>query len=262
MKVSVSALLMYWKCPWMYYETYIAKTIKREPPTIEMATGTAAHATFDFALESKMRGANVGLPEMLAVGRAALETEVQKVQMDIVDRVAGYDTRSAIAQKQVAAAAQAFHRQILPDIAPLESEMHFLIPWRDGVDIEGYIDCVEVSQDGLCITDWKVSSNPRTPEIDSAEKSVQLPVYALIYERITGKRPDCGALKHYVPSKRPHFLPRTVHFTDKYLKAIALRVDRAIDGILAGVFPSGDPYWQCNEKRCHLYNNCEMGAGV
>jgi hypothetical protein len=245
----------------MYRKVYVSKEVPRQKPSIQMAVGTACHSAFDFAIRKKLEGKVAGVPEMLAIGSATLERESKLIESDIIDEIAGFDVRNSMSTARLGAAVAAFHRSILPNIAPLESEMRFELEWGDD-KLTGCIDCVEVNSDWLLsVTDWKIGSTERTPDINSADASAQLPFYAMVYERLTGKRAQVGTLAHYVPSKRPHFTPRSVALTDGKYKAIELKVNRTIDAIKAGHFPPGDPYWSCNEKRCPLYGQCEMGAG-
>jgi len=263
-KISASALLKYWRCPEYYRKIYVGRELKKEPPSPEMCVGIAVHAAIDFAMKKKIENVSVDIPEMMVMAENALRKELMAAleastdPADIINPQGAMQTKYAEVQRAV----MTVHKKLLPVINPIASEYHFFTEWRPGWDIEGYIDLLALEKDSsISVIDWKIGTSSRTPDQNTAEVSVQLPLYAIMARRTLSYIPKKGILYHYVPSKMPHFLAREVEFTDRYLDAITLRVNRTLDAIEAGQYPAGDPFWSCNAKRCPVFSGCEMGAG-
>lgn len=263
MKISVSALTTYWRCPEMYRKIYVAQEVKRAAPNEPMVIGIATHAAVEAALLGRRAGADVPMATLLAIADAKIDKESKRIKLDPADVFGNVNIGDRV-RPVVYSAIRAYVKGRLPYVNPVEVELQFSIEWTEGVQITGAIDLIDELHDGTrLVRDLKVSSSGRTPDTDSAEKSVQLAVYSIVYGRLTGEDPVWrGTLDHFVNSKRPHYLSRTVDFTPEYLSAIALRVDRTVAAIKAGVFPPGDPYWSCTPNKCHLWKSCPMGAGV
>jgi hypothetical protein len=261
MKISCSSLQMYWRCPELYRKVYVDKEIPRAAPDENMVRGTAVHAAIEFALKAKIAGKSVGLPSMLSVLDAAIDSESKK--MIISDTFAGLDNILAPVRQAGEFAVKAYHKSILPFVNPVAAEYHIVRQVSADVQFEGFIDCVDRNERGeLVIRDAKISGSDRTPDQDSAASSVQLALYAIMYQSISGEKVLHGTLDNFVNSKRPHYLSRHVQFTQQGLDAVWLRVERTVAAIKAGQFPPGDSFWVCTPKRCPQHATCPMGAGV
>lgn len=262
-KISVSALTKYWRCPELYRKIYVDKTMEREPPSIEMAVGLAVHAGLDYAAKRILKGYMPGITEMQLVAEQQLRKDIPRVPLDPVDLVGAAGNKIKFASNAVEQALKVALKELVPKMNPLMSEYRFLEEWRPGWNIDGAMDRLDLMPTGdVVVVDYKIGTSSRTPDQKSAENSFQLAAYAIMVRRTLGYVVKRAQLVHYVPSKRPHFLTREATFTDKYLKAAELKINRTLDAIEAGQFPPGDPFWVCNETRCPHFNGCEMGAGV
>lgn len=262
-KISVSALEKYWRCPELYRKIYVSKELAKAPPTPQMAEGVAVHAGIEIGLKQKIAGQEVDIPSMLSAAEAELEKEYKKIKLDIVDLIAGKELKTELSRRRVEHAVIVSARKLIPTMTPIAAEHHFLTEWRPGWNIEGFVDCIELSETGeVSVVDFKIGTSTRTPDRDSAEISFQLPLYAVMIRKTLGYAPTKGVLHHYVPSKVPHFTSREVEFSPEYMDAISMRVDRTLDAIERDAFPPGHNFWSCNSKRCDQFYNCPMGAGV
>lgn len=269
MHISATSLQLYWRCPELYRKVYVSKELEREPQTIEMAAGTANHAGMDFMLKQKKAGAKLDnslLAAALTVAEGSLSTCIKNMIVSPASVLIGEEVYSGQVKGIVQNAVRSFFRSLLPYSNPVGSEMPVTKPWEladasvEPVKVMGAIDWVEDTSEGLFICDVKTGTTDKTPDRDSAERSFQLPFYAVMYERIYGVRPKFGVLHHFVNSKRPHYTSRVVKLTDKLLAATVIKVDTTIKAIKAGIFPPGDAYFACNESRCRAWLNCPMGG--
>ena len=252
----------YWQCGELYRRVYVTKETKREAPNFLMAEGSAVHSALETAMKCKMEGKVSGLGEMLMAAEIKLRQELKKVEAGMTDILGMPAHAHELSMRKVHQATAILLKEMVPQMNPIGAEHHFCAEWSPGVEIQGFIDVLNAMPRGAIeIVDLKVGG-PRPPDKNTAENSVQLMVYAIMLEKITGNRPTHGTLWHYVGSpKRPHFTPRTTEFNPAKLDAIKLRIDRTVECIKAGVFAPGDPFWTCNEQRCKQFYNCALGGG-
>lgn len=261
MKISVSSMMKYWRCPELYNKIYVTKELERERPSGAMVVGTAAHKAIDVALKAKLAGRIMSADDMQVAAELAFDLESDKIEMNELDRFFGKEAILGESRAVAIRAARAYHKDLLKEVNPIVSELQFSVQWSDDVELVGAIDVVSRETPGLCVRDNKISSNPRTPAKETAEDSIQLAVYCIVVEELMGERCRLAVHDHFVNSKQPHYLTRKTEFSEGRLRAIRLRVDRTIEAIRAGVFPPGEPYLVCNGKKCPVYGTCKMGAG-
>lgn len=264
LKLSPSSLGMYWTCPELFRKIYIDKEMKKAPPSWKMVAGTAAHSGLECGLKAKIRGQDPSPPAMIHALEASFKKEWDKgINFTLEEQIGGGgDVYKKMALEKAIRCVAECHRSLIPKVNPISAEQWMEVEWRPGVQLRGKADLVnELWDRSFEVGDLKVGGR-KTPYKDSAEKSHQLPIYAILIEMVTGIKITSGKLWHFVDSKRPHFTPRTVKITDRMKGAMRLKIDRTIDAIQAGVFPPGDPFWTCNAQRCPHHATCPMGAGV
>ncbi|HVE80815.1 MAG TPA: ATP-dependent DNA helicase [Candidatus Dormibacteraeota bacterium] len=125
------------------------------------------------------------------------------------------------------------------DLMPVHSEhpFQFELPSHKLV-VSGRFDAVFQYPDGQVeIRDYKTGqTDDEAKAEDRAKKSIQLGIYALAWEKITGKAPDIVALEFVDTGTRG-----TTHKTAKQLMAIEEKIIAVSEGIRAGRFePKGD----------------------
>lgn len=262
LKLSPSSLGTYWRCPELFRKKYIDKEIERTPGNWKMVAGSAAHAGLEFGAKEKMDGREPDCTAMMLKGQAELEKEWAKgVDLPLESSITGGNVYKLMATKKMERCVQVVHKKYLPSLNVEGAEVWLEKLWRPDVKLRGKVDIFDRKKGKLLIRDLKVGGG-RTPDKHSALKSHQLVIYAILVEMITGEKPVEGWLDHFVDSKRPHFTPRHIKFTDRMLDAMRMKIDRTVDAILAGNFPPGDPYWVCNAERCTYHPECPMGAGA
>lgn len=263
MEFSISALTTYWDCPEKYRKLYISKEEKRGKQNDAMFLGSAVHAGINGLLNAKMSGTTNCLLDGLTACELYINKQIGDLELSPAAATVGIEGVKDGIKRSAFKIITIYNSSWMPKITPIASELWFKIPWKEDI-IKGSIDLVEVNQGGsLAVVDHKISSNPKTPDADSAELSVQVKVYAIVYKALTGKTPEIGALDHFVPSpKRPHFLRREVLLTPASLRATEARIDRTIAAIKAGVFPPGNPVTHCKQSRCDFFSKCPMGGGA
>jgi len=260
MNISVTDLVDYWKCG-QYFNLKKQRKLKRFE-NIPMLVGTSVHAGAEHGVSALILGEKPNLTMMKVAAITALDKTFDKVEVDPLDEISGRRDmiyRQAIAK--IERALTVYHGKELHMLTPIAAEQKIRMPWGAHV-ITGVIDRVGVDEAGaLTIDDLKVGS-ARPPDKDTAEKSAQLAIYALIWWDKTGKMPERGTLTHFVDGKRPHYTVRDVYFTERGLEAMRLRVNRTLAAIDAGVYTPGDPFFTCNAHKCAAWSICDMGAGL
>ena len=112
------------------------------------------------------------------------------------------------------------------------------------------------------VNDLKTSD--RSPQEDAAERSQQLPLYALIRTAETGKVPDKLRLRTLVQTRtgKVSHVEQTTATTRENLDAVAARLSAAMDSVRRGSFvPANPDSWWCSQKYCQFWNDCRFAMG-
>ena len=118
--------------------------------------------------------------------------------------------------------------RLLGKAAAVEREVEFLLPWRDGAYLQGYIDCLTQGAAGdWTVLDYKTNRVAAEVVRDEAEKyRLQLYVYALAVEQARGITPGELCI---------HFLRPGVEVTFTWDDEARAATERLVDEAIAGV---------------------------
>lgn len=138
-------------------------------------------------------------------------------------------------------------------------EVPFRVPLDDSIDLVGVVDLVEVDEEGqLTLVDHKTSA--RRYADGQAQDSIQLGVYALAAEEVTGQAETLVRFDVLLKSKngqggmQRQYGVRSPGDTAR-VRQIALKVAEAIE---AGVFYP-NPSWMC--AGCEFRSTCDRWDG-
>ncbi len=167
LRLSASAIETYDNCPKQFYFQY-EWSLPYDSSAISQY-GSAVHLALRTLYDSVVKDRVISLQSLIE----CFEAEFQKYERIVEERLQ-YDMLLAQGRQHLS---EFYSREIasgaLPKVKALEERFSFLL---GDVLIEGRIDRVDETEDGLVILDYK-TGNPRNEE--KTEKSLQLSVYAL-----------------------------------------------------------------------------------
>ena len=130
------------------------------------------------------------------------------------------------------------------------------------VNLVGYIDLVEATEKGLCISDVKTSISSRKKwSVEDAQRDAQLAIYAAIYDEpvgVVGWRH--ARLGGTVEVGSTHIIAPPKNIILTRLSAWISELERWCQ---TGLFPPtglDKDAWVCSEKYCDYYHRCPYGA--
>ena len=197
------------------------------------------------------------LEEGITVSKAAIRAEGSR------ENVIGNEKDLAVALSG------AYVQIVAPKVNPIAVERRIKVrPMLPGVgeapfDVTGVYDLVEETRDGQeRISDTKTGG--RRAKDGEAERSEQLPLYALLRAADTGGRmPRYGMIRHLSASGRwPEVSEQEIEFSRAKLLAVIARMEVAHAAIEAGVFvPAQSSHWKCSAKWCEFFDSCRYVVG-
>jgi hypothetical protein len=229
----------------------------KEPPTLRLALGSAAHTAVEFDLREKMEtGDDQPLEQMQDTFRDEFEKESYGAE-DTPKETKGQALDSGVKCVEV------WHKKVAPDTHPLavEEEVQFSI---NGVPIAGTIDVVKQVGDPTSwfeskriIGDWKfVGKKPQ----DAGTYLLNMIGYGIGLRQKTGLKEDGIVLDHLVRTKEPYHFPIASKgpIPDESIDAYGDIVAGVARDIEAGSFPptglQGHACSWCGYKaRCPAY---------
>lgn len=254
-----SQIVMFTNCGKQYEYRYVQGI--KTPPGIALVTGTGTHKAVEENLRAK-----------IATGKLLDEDQVTDVARDAVvqlfeggegvaltkeERAEGAGKVRAAVVDAAVALARLHHRELAPEIEPVNVERQFLLelPGRP-VNLAGTIDIEEA--DG--IRDTKTYA--KRPSQDDVDRSIQLDLYGLAKRALDGTNPRRLSLDVLVKAKEPVVKVYQTTRTDADYRRLLARVDAVAAAIEKGVFlPTVPDDWRCSEKFCgYFLTVCPFGA--
>jgi RecB family exonuclease len=153
--------------------------------------GNAVHRAVAFALAQRALGTTASLDETVGVYQRAWRSEGYRSEEHERRRFdQGRDALAAF-----------YEREIVSGPPPSHIERHFRVKLED-VIVTGSIDRVDEGPDGVVLIDYKTSEIDDPEQADEEAKgSLQLLVYALAYQELTGRMPDRLELRYVLTGR-------------------------------------------------------------
>jgi CRISPR/Cas system-associated exonuclease Cas4 (RecB family) len=224
--LSGSSINTYLRCPKQWEYAYV-KAIK-QPPTLRLAIGSAAHTAIEYDLTQKLEtGVDQSLEQLQDTFRDEFEVESYGAE-DEPKETKGQALDSGI--KSVAT----WHADVAPDTHPLavEQEIQFSI---NGIVVNGTIDVVKQVGFSTIIGDWKfVGKKPSSAGL----YLLNLVGYVIGWREKTKQVEDGVVLDHIVRTKQPYHFPiEGGTIPDESISAYAGIVEQVAHGIQTDNFP-------------------------
>lgn len=247
--LSISQLTMLARCGEQYRFRYIEGI--KAPPGVSLIIGSGTHAAIEADLREKLRTGEL-LPDAAIADVAADATRERWANDGPV--VHEGDPGEGEAVDTAVALAQAHHRQLAPQIAPVALERGFVLDLPGfPFDLMGYVDIEEAAR----IRDTKTAA--KSPSGPEADQSDQLTLYHLD-ATVRGKSPTV-ALDYLVKTKVPKVVTLESTRGPEDHARLLRRVEIAAKVIQAGAFaPTNPDNWWCSAKWCGYYERCAFGA--
>ena len=197
--------------------------------------GNAVHQAVAFALSRKAGGESPDLEQVIEVFQRAWRSEGYRSEEHERRRFA-----------QGAEALTAFYeREIVAGTPPTDVERHFRVK-LEGVVVTGSIDRIDEGSDGVVLIDYKTSEIDDPEQADAkAKESLQLMVYALAYQELTGRTPDRLELRYVLTGEVGSIAP-----TEARLEKTRERILAIADSIRAGKFDARPSEHTCSICAC------------
>jgi DNA helicase-2/ATP-dependent DNA helicase PcrA len=244
---SESPLLSYYKiddyltCPLKFKFAHLIRPPIPRHPTVMY--GSALHTAVQAYLRQKMTGRSMSLDQLLQVFENAwvndgfLSREHEERRL-----AAGRETLRRFFQNEEASA-------IVP--AAVEKGFKFFIdPGPDSAKVTGRWDRIDETDGEVRVIDYKSSNVLSQKKADEGtQKSLQLSIYALAYQKQYRKLPD-GVELHFLESGRVGRAKKT----EEDLEKTAALIRKVASGIRTGDFSARPSYMAC--RYCAYQNIC------
>jgi hypothetical protein len=265
-QIHVSFLLSMAMCGYRTYLEYIEGI--RRPATTALAIGNVTHAAIAANLvRRKETGSLMSTEELESHAAAVLDRHWEKgVQLMPDERLLGEQHVKGEAKDKAVALSRLHHRDIAPYFIPTEVEQAFTLDMspklHEDWNLTRHIYQIAGTVDQAAGPKWlgDVKTSKRKPSDDVADRSIQLPTYALGIEKHEGARPKDGFLFYLVHGKNgfAKYIKRTV--IDEESVQVFLRWLResckAIENEIfmpAAQIPGA---WWCAPKFCVHHADC------
>jgi hypothetical protein len=277
-RISHSKLFSIQTCGEEYRRRY--EENERTPSTLWMLRGSAVDSAanvmhgFQMKAKAELGPTREALVDVLPTVKDAAELAVAAFELRMKDEgvvvskedrwEAGSDDAAVGRTKDsVAVLGAGYVRKVAPLVNPIAVQRKIECKPKDApFEIVGVIDLIEEGQDGEeVVVDTKVPGRP--PRKDAAEKSEQLPLYAMLRAADVRKMPTRGILRHIVDKgKWAEVYPQEVAISTSDVRAMLARTETAYAAIKAGVFiPAQSGHWKCSMRFCSFFETCKYAIG-
>lgn len=256
---SNSALSTLERCGEQFRRRYVEK--ERVPPSPRMLRGTVVHRVASASMLQKLQEQELPSVEE-AKDLASTEFEQQwagGVSFDQDPSASSVATAKG-QSKDFAVDLSAFYvEQLAPTITPVAVERRIEVKPRDSdITIHGTLDLVSSEANGEHIRDLKTTE--KSPSADSADRSQQLTMYAMIRLAEKGVLPAGLTLDYLVrtPAKaeRKH-VPLHTTRDRADVASMVNRINTAVEAVKRGVFmPTNPENWWCSRQWCDYHATC------
>lgn len=242
--ISPSQINMFLRCPAQYYFRYCEGLII--PPKSALTKGRAVHKGQEINYKQKIK-TKQDLP--LDDVKDAVATEFEAAAQETEWKP---DEDKGKIKDETVSLATLYHREVAPTVQPqyVEEEVFFQIPDTE-IKLKGFIDVV---QEGGIIRDTKTTA--KTPNQDTADKSMQLTAYSLAYRTLTGEEETGLVLDYLVNTKVPKVVPlKTQRSKDDIARFIYI-TSQITKAIQSGIFYPNPDNFMCSEENCGFWHEC------
>jgi RecB family exonuclease len=261
-QLHVSGLNLLSKCG-VAFENRVLKGLP-EPRSVSLAVGSAVDRAVTLDLTSKQQTGSL-LPDAdvkdIARDAAVGEWERGDINLSEEDADEGWKGSKDEAIDAAVDMAAYHHVNAAPAIQPTHVQRAWVldIAGMGDVQLAGTIDI----QEGMkSIRDTKTSA--KSPNKDTAEKSLQLTTYALAVRALDGRIPDTVNLDYVVRTPKRHdmkLVQLEARRTDDDLPHLIQRIQAAAATIQSGMFtPAPVDAWWCSRKFCGYWSICPYAA--
>ncbi|MGH7682447.1 MAG: PD-(D/E)XK nuclease family protein, partial [Candidatus Eiseniibacteriota bacterium] len=235
LQLSFRRLEDYETCPLKYrflHELSVAPILTSDH---RVNFGNAVHQAVAFALARRVEGGKPDVDEMLQVfGRTWRKEGYRSEDHERRRFEQGRDALTTFYEREVTSGAN-----------PNDIEKHFRVKLGDVV-VTGSIDRIDEGPDGVTLIDYKTSEIDDQDQADKeANDSLQLLVYALAYQEMTGRVPDRLELRYVLTG-----LVGATTATEARLEKTRVRIQSIADSIRAGEFDARPSERTCSICAC------------
>ena len=261
--LSHSAMSTYYRCGEQYRRRYIEREVM--PAGIAALAGSAVHSAVEAYYRKKRdEAAELSVDDVKQAAADAFDARAAKGEymLDADEQARGKEVVLAEG-KDKAVRLAALHRVTLaPSIQPdlIEARIEVDVP---GIRrrLVGIVDLATVAEPdapegvGGDIVDLKTSKKRGSQE--DVDRSLQLTWYDVAYQALTGRRARRVVHHELVDTKTPQANVIESSRDDNDRRVLAGYIQRAEQGIDAGVFlPAAIGSWCCSERFCAFAPTC------
>lgn len=259
---SWSKAQLYFKCGEAFRRRYVEG--HKIPPALAMHVGTGMHVGAEVNGEQKII-THEDLPESDVVD-AAVEGFRERFKDDGYEKGEDLKGKSDVVVEglgvdEVVKLAKVYIKSASPKIQPVAVEEKYLMDMGKA-KVLCYVDVVD---DKERVIDYK-SSGKKMPDgsgkqLNAADSSDQLTVYAAAYFQTHGKLPKAVGIETMVKTKDPYHQSLTSTRTKADVKRVGTLFSALHKGVKAGVFAPAVGTVQCSPSMCGYYKTCKFVHG-
>lgn len=230
------------------------------PPSTSLIKGTHYHSALDHNHRQKIEsGTDLTLADLQKIYAAGVDNAFKSevlLKKDERDKGKGGTFDQVI--KNGYASLEVYHRELAPNIQPMETEVKFKVPL--GYGLPPLLVVIDTITTDLKVIDHKTSA--KTPPSTEAQNSIQFDAYALAFQAKYGFLPEEMQLHYAVVTPKTmkastHVLTTTRN--DDHVENFRRRVFYIMDAIKKDVRvppPQGD--WSCGACGYRELNYCPL----
>ncbi len=230
LNLSVSQIECWLRCPQDFYYRYVLSMPL--PPAPQLAYGSLIHDV----IERVHRGRQAGdVPSLKQLTEEVMRSLPQY----------GYLSKRARerAHAQASQTVRAVYERFMHDELPIETEWPFSLALPNiPLTINGKIDAVYETVDGVEIRDFKTGTSIRTPEQAKSRVSgsQQLTLYALAWRELRGNMPEKLTLD-FVETEQLNSIKKQ----PRSLETLEAKLSVMVEQLQAGQYPPGRDHKRC-----------------
>jgi hypothetical protein len=253
--VSPTQLGMYFRCGEQFRRRYIEG--ERIPPSVAMVSGSAVHKGAEINYRAKKEhGADLPTEQVVEAAVAAFDAgAADGVRLGPDEEGAGKERALGTAKDATARMSRLHRVHLAPTVQPdlIEQRIEITVPGLTRT-VLGIVDLATTER---VIVDLKTGSKAKAKAL--AHRSLQLTVYDVAYEALTGQRAAGLAIHEVTSTAKPtvQSIPTTRDDNDRAVLANYLGAFER--GVAAGYFPPADPgAWHCSRRWCGYATTCRF----
>lgn len=251
---SYSQFSMYLRCGEQYYQRYIENRII--PPSIALFKGKSLHNGIELNNKQKIK-TKIDLHKKIITDYTinSLEEKLKTEELFLTQEEKSIGKNKIIgkAKDRLVVMSELYTNYMAPMVQPRMAEQQIAIELPETMPIIGYIDCVDEYGN---IRDAKLTG--KTKNQSEANRSLQLTIYTMGYEALTGRKPNNVCLDVLVDKKNPEYKPLVSKRTENDVEKALRIIHACIEGIEKDIFlPAQEGSWACSPKFCGYYSSCK-----